>query len=391
MKSIIYHLSAILLTLASFTSSRAESPENVALRILESDPSMQSLYLDNEALKEALKTEANLPDPEIEGEYLFAPAGETNRWGAGLSWGLEWPGVYSARRNVNAGKIMVAEAGANMIKRERLIEIKRLLLDYVLQEKQLELLKNVNSVNDSIMTLAANAERGGEMTKIDLNKLKLERASLNSQIAEIMSGREETVSSLSSIYGGDCSALLKGMNCDFPALDPPSMNDGENSPEVIAARAEAEAAIKEEKAASMESLPGISIGYQHAFEEGIHFNGASLGISIPLFSSRNKKKAAKAATVAATHKAEAAKIAASEKIKGGLKRLSLLKNRIDEIRPILEDSGNNLLLMKAYKGGVITLIDYLNERNYFKQAGLDLLTLRYEAAITLLDLQQISD
>lgn len=203
MKSIIYHLSAILLTLASFTSSRAESPENVALRILESDPSMQSLYLDNEALKEALKTEANLPDPEIEGEYLFAPAGETNRWGAGLSWGLEWPGVYSARRNVNAGKIMVAEAGANMIKRERLIEIKRLLLDYVLQEKQLELLKNVNSVNDSIMTLAANAERGGEMTKIDLNKLKLERASLNSQIAEIMSGREETVSSLSSIYGGD--------------------------------------------------------------------------------------------------------------------------------------------------------------------------------------------
>ncbi len=36
---------------------------------------------------------------------------------------------------------MVAEAGANMIKRERLIEIKRLLLDYVLQEKQLELLK----------------------------------------------------------------------------------------------------------------------------------------------------------------------------------------------------------------------------------------------------------
>ena len=31
------------------------------------------------------------------------------------------------------------------------------------------------------------------------------------------------------------------------------MNDGENSPEVIAARAEAEAAIKEEKAASMES------------------------------------------------------------------------------------------------------------------------------------------
>lgn len=148
-----------------------------------------------------------------------------------------------------------------------------------------------------------------------------------------MSGREETVSSLSSIYGGDCSALLKGMNCDFPALDPPSMNDGENSPEVIAARAEAEAAIKEEKAASMESLPGISIGYQHAFEEGIHFNGASLGISIPLFSSRNKKKAAKAATVAATHKAEAAKIAASEKIKGGLKRLSLLKTELTKFAP----------------------------------------------------------
>ncbi len=37
------------------------------------------------------------------------------------------------------------------------------------------------------------------------------------------------------------------------------MNDGENSPEVIAARAEAEAAIKEEKAASMESLPAYPL------------------------------------------------------------------------------------------------------------------------------------
>ncbi len=78
MKSIIYHLSAILLTLASFTSSRAESPENVALRILESDPSMQSLYLDNEALKEALKTEANLPDPGNRGR-VSVRAGRRNQ------------------------------------------------------------------------------------------------------------------------------------------------------------------------------------------------------------------------------------------------------------------------------------------------------------------------
>ena len=282
-------ISLLLTAVSTCLSSHAEQahtgdPEKIAMLILNADPSILAARLDNEALGEALKTEGNLPDPEIEGEYLFAPSGETNRWGAGISWGLEWPGVYSARRDENKGKLASARASMSMAATQRLTEIKRLLLDYVFQDKQLDVLHNVKGINDSIMALAAKAEHGGEMTRLDLNKLRIESAALNARIADIMANRAATIVSISEIYGQDCSALLSGMVCEFPDLTPPQSPDMEDSPSVAAANAEVAAAIKGEKVASMEGLPGISFGYQHAFEEGLHFNGASLGVSIPIFS-----------------------------------------------------------------------------------------------------------
>ena len=91
---------------------------------------------------------------------------------------------------------------------------------------------------------------------------------------------------------------------------------------------------------------------------------------------------------AARQKAESAKLSATENFNGNLRKLGLLKSQIDETAPLLEETDNLTLLMKAYRGGVITLIDYLNERSYFTEAELDLISLRYTAASTLLDLQQ---
>lgn len=381
-------ISALLLAGAPL-SAQTLSPADVAAKILTASPQTHADALGVTSLAESLKTESNLPDPEIEGEYLFAPSGETNRWGAGISWGIEWPGVYSARKNDARGKVAAAEAAAEAARQERLIEIKRLLLDYVLIEKQLAVLKEVGNANDSIMLLSKKAEGHGEMTRLDINKLKLEQASLNSNMAGLLNDRAETITALDLLYGADCSPLLKEMVCEFPDVSLP-MDKWEvlQSPSVVAANAEAEASRGALKIASAESYPGLSIGYQHAFEEGLHFNGASVGISIPVFSSRNKKTAAKAAIAEAEYKVEMAKADAESEVAGSVKKIAILSRQIDEMAPVVENPENATMLMKAYRGGIITLIDYLNERNYFTNATLELLTLRHSAATALLNLQR---
>ncbi len=388
----LYRVLAFLPTVvvAAFSlPAQSLSPSDVAVKILTASPQTHADALGITSLAESLKTESSLPDPEIEGEYLFAPSGETNRWGAGISWGIEWPGVYSARKNDAKGKLSAAEAVAALARQERLIEIKRLLLDYVLIEKQLAVLKEVGNANDSIMLLSKKAEGHGEMTRLDINKLKLEQASLNSNMASLLNDKAEILTALDLLYGTDCSPLLKEMVCEFPDVSLP-MDKWEvlQSPSVVAANAEAEASRGAMKIASAESYPGLSIGYQHAFEDGVHFNGASVGISLPVFSSRNKKNAAKAAIAEAEYKVEMAKADAESEVVGSVRKIAILTKQIDEMAPVVENPENTTMLMKAYRGGVITLIDYLNERNYFTNAALELLTLRHSAATALLNLQR---
>lgn len=369
-------------------SSQPLTPADVAMKILEASPATHANALGIASLSESLKTESNLPDPEIEGEYLFAPGDEKNRWGAGISWGIEWPGVYSARRREVRGKMSAAEAASYKARRERLTEIKRLLLDYVLAEEQLKILKGIKDSNDSITALSEKAERHGELTRLDFNKLRLEQAILSGSMSAVLNSRQEALTQLNIIYGEDCSSLLKSMECSLPEVAVPAEKvDYLQSPAVQTAKAEADASKEALNVARTEAYPGLSIGYQHAYEDGVHFNGATLGISIPLFSSRGKKAAARAALTESEFKVEKAAAEAKAEVEGAERKLIILCRQIEEMWPVVNDPGNTELLMKAYRGGVITLIDYLNERNYFTNASLELVSLRYEAAKLLLDME----
>lgn len=367
-------------------SAQTLTPSEVAVKILETSPATRADKLGLASLSESLKTESNLPDPEMEGEYLFAPGDEKNRWGAGVTWGIEWPGVYSARREEAMGKLTAAETAMEGERHLRLIEIKRRLLDYVLAEKKLAVLGEIGAANDSIMALSQKAERHGELTRLDMNKLRLEQASLRSAILAARDAREEAVAWLNVAYCNDCSPLLEMMACELPEIIVPADFDTAQSSSVAAARAEAEAAKRGLKVAKAEDYPSLSIGYQHAFEDGIHFNGASVGISVPLFSSRGKKAAAKAAIAEAEFKAEKAAAEAGMETEASRRRLAILAQQIEEMSAVINDADNVGLLMKAYRGGVITLVDFLNERNYFTNAALDLLSRRHAAANLLLDL-----
>lgn len=372
------------LLLAGSLYTNAESLKSTALRILTESPEYLTETYSLESVKANLKTESNLPDPELGGEYLVAPVKEDNRWAAELNWGIEWPGVYSARGKEGDMKINAARENIEAQRAERLAEITDLLLDYVRCRKKLALLDELSQNNDAIYHLAEQATKGGELTVLDLNKVKLEYANIRVAKATLIDEEAEIIAGLSQIYGKDCTGLLGQMECAFPAVTIPSEAEiaaiKDTAPAVKAAMAEAEAARKRKDVAKMEALPSLSVGYKHAFEEGTHFNGATLGISIPMFSSRGKQKAAKADILEAEIKAEAAAAGTVSEAMASYRRLKLITEQIAEIAPIVENSDYNATLLKAYEGGLITLIDYIAERNFFTNAAIELVGLRHNAA-----------
>lgn len=376
-------------SLFSFSVS-ALTPEETAVAILTESPQIKEWAMTHEASAIAIQSVANLPDPEIEGEYLFAGNGEQNRWGAGISWGIEWPGVYSARRNEARSRLMVEAMNTVKDIIAKKIEIKQLLFDYILQQKQLDLFHSINALNDSISRVAEKAGRKGELTILDINKLKIERAAVTSQIAEIMDARASTLTSLDAICGFSCDSLLRSMVCEFPHIEIPDTTGIykaiADSPEAMACGYEIKAMHDAARVVKMESLPGFNIGYKHAFEDDTHFNGASLGISLPIFSSRKKKKAIEAQTVVAEYKALATIDVLQAEIMGNVRRLTILKEQIGELSSVLDDDSNKKILIDAYKKGSISLLDFLNEQKYLIEATQALLTLRHAAASTRLQL-----
>lgn len=384
MRSFFAILTVAALLCAVSLGVRAESLNATAVRILTESPNYKSQDFSLQAAQLDLATSSNLPDPELKGEYLVLPSDVDNRWTAELSWGVEWPGVYNARSNEAKSQLNVAQLATTAKRLEQLYEIKLLLIDYVECSLKLKLLDTLNQNNDSIFHLAEQASRGGEMTVLDLNKVKLEYANIRSARALLIDQQAQIITELSQTLGKDCSPMIEDMDCDFPPADIPTQEQisaiCEAAPEILSVLAEAESARKAKSVAKMEALPSISLGYKHAFEDGMHFNGATFGISLPIFSSRGKQKAVNASIAEAEFTAEAKAAEIEAELLETRKRLVLLEQQINEISPLIENADYNSALLKAYKGGVLTLIEYISDRNYFTTAALELASLRASAA-----------
>lgn len=360
------------------------SIEDTALKILVESPGFTSDLYSLKSLEANLKTSSNLPDPEIGGEYLFAPEKDDNRWAAEISWGLEWPGVYGARSRESNTRISAADKAVYAGRVEKLVEIKDLLLDYIQCRQKLDLLERLTQNNEKIYQIAQESAKGGELTLLDINKIKIEYANIKGARATLLEEKRVILESLTEISGKDCSELLKTLDCRFPDIFIPSDMDLESlkadAPSLQAAAAAADIVKQGKKVTKMEALPSLSIGYKHQYEEGMHFNGAMLGISIPIFSSRGKRKAIEAEIIEADYKLESTAMTAEAEVNTILKTLRVLKEQVDEITPLVESIDYNKTLLRAYEEGLITLLDYLTELNYFTNASLELVNLRHAAA-----------
>lgn len=386
------HIFIICISFFSTLDISALTINETAYEILKNSPGYKYDMYSLEAASKSLATESNLPDPELGGEYLVLPSDVDNRWAVELTWGLEWPGVYGARSREAKSKLSAAEKEILSQRADKLAEIKDLLLDYIRTQKKLLILDELSQNNDTIYRLAEQASRGGEMTVLDLNKVRLEYANIRVAKATLLDEKGEIISSLNEIYGADCEPVLSQMVCEFPKIEMPSQQEldliSQNAPSIQLAKAQADAARMGKRVAKMEALPSITFGYKHAFEDAMHFNGAVLGVSLPIFSSKGKKKAADAEIAAADFKLETVRQEIENEALASIKRLETITQQINEIAPIIENADYNDALLKAYKGGAITLIEYISDRNYFTTAAVELVSLRHNAAKTLAFLQR---
>jgi outer membrane protein TolC len=381
------------MSLAVCAQSQQLSQREALLEILQNNTELQSLAAQNKASALSLTDEASsLADPQIDFEHLWGKTSDDNRWNVGVSQSFDWPGVYAKRRAAAKaqGDAMAYLYDAQCL--EIVQQAKAAMIDAVYANKRLAMLREVKENIDKLSSLVQEGYDKGELTVLDVKKLKLESFTITTQISEVEQEFTEAISVLFALNASkDMRIDLQNYMAEqFLSLDAYLDQVATNDPQVLAAKQSAEAAKLSAKAASASRLPGFSLGYRHAYEDGMHFNGFSVGVNLPLFS---RRKAAQVATLEA-QSASFDAISASTKVQTQMialhRDVTRERKMLDELGTVTLDDTYPSLLMMAYKGGQINALNYLLELNYFIEARTNLLNTEHCMRLDLARLNRYS-
>ena len=389
MKKTIISFMGVCLALSVQGMTFDEILQNVA----SNNPSLAVSSAKINAEKSAMKSENNLPDPEIGFEHKWGNEG--TKWGVDISQSFEWPGVYSSRKKA-INKATQALDYLNQANRlDKLIEIKLLLIDIVNTHKQLALMNKIDSQINSLIIKYQQGFNNGEVSRLDINKLNIEKINISREINQLNNQKNELEAILLQENGGnDISVIISSLNeYSNEVILPKEKYEEllrENDPEMAQFSLMAQSNELNAKVVKMSKFPGFSVGYKLENELGTYFNGFSIGITLPTFSQRHKS-----ATIKATQ--ELISLQNKEFEIGKLAQLNVqrenairLFQEMENYRPTLENQDNITLLKKALDGGQINLITYIQEVNFFLEAQQNYLDVEYRYYQTLASLNRYS-
>lgn len=364
--------------------------DNIVDRIVSNNPDVESAMANARAETSSLASENNLSDPEIEGDYLIGPSSANNRWGVSISQSFDWPGVYKARSMANATASNAYNLMAASTRLEKRFEITNGLIDYVNEAKNIKLLEEVLHNLDTLYKSYEKGYSHGEFTILDVNTLKIERVRVIGQLRQWNSRHEDTMRSLSMLNGGnDCAPLVKELD-EYPIVRLKDLeyylSSVEKDPLIKSNSEMTNYSNDMARVASLSKYPGFSIGYTHNYEEGMHFNGITVGVTIPVFSQRHKVQAAKDRALAYETANMAYRVNRTSKVAAAYSRVNSLNEDISLLGPIFETTDNMTILKKSLDGGQISILSYIEGMNYFLLARQDYLDLQYRYNIAVAEL-----
>lgn len=329
----------------------------------------------------AARSENALEGPELEFEHLWASGSSDKKWNIGVTQEFSYPGLYSARSRAAEASAEASRLVLLGVKAAKALAAKLAIIDLVNAYARLRYYREVGANLDRIAALVQKSYDLGESTILDQRKTRLalidNRRTVTDLLADIATLRA-TLQGLGAAVPDDDAVFA-----DYPVQS--CEKPGRESDALLYAIHDAEAAASEArlKAVRMEAIPSLAVGYRHAFEENRHFNGFSVSLRLPSFSQGKRREAARLQAEALAFETEARIVEETSENAGLYEAAVKLGEGMDEYRTLSADNSYLDLLAKAYDGGEINVIDYLNEVNLFTAARLNYLDLQYRYNLTL--------
>ena len=343
---------------------QAQSIDQVLQSIEQNNKELQSQTQLLKAQKMENRTANNLPDPTVSYSSFYkngAGSGHGTEFVA--SQGFDFPTQYITRNRQADLANEAIDKQQQAFRRDVLLKAKILCLDLILlnQEKALMDIRKKNA--DELEALYNQRLEAGDANILEVNKIKMERMNVQTEVAQNNAAHRSALQSLLSM---NSNLPLEFADTQYPQVktitDFNTLRD-----EVIASDLDLQAMAFVTRAAEKKVLvdkqnwlPKLEAGFRRNTDSEMSMNGFVIGASIPLFSNRKKVQIAKTQALSAQLMQEDARLQIENNLMALYNEMQQLKEAMDTYdMPLLYKSID--LLKQALKEGQISLIEYFVE------------------------------
>ena len=354
----------IMLMLCLPIGMQAQNIDQVLQSIEANNKELLSQKQLTKAQKMENRTENNLPDPTVSYSSFYKNgAGPGHGTELVATQGFDFPTQYITRNRQAEMENEAIDLQQQAFRRDVLLRAKNLCLDLILlnQEKALMDIRMKNA--DELEALYAKRLEAGDANILEVNKIKMERMNVQTEVAQNHASHRNALQSLLAMNGN--------MPVEFSESTYPEVKEildyNQLRDEVVASDYSLQAAVAFTRAAEKQVsvdkqnwLPKLEAGFRRNTDTGMSMNGFVVGGSIPLFSNRKKVQIAKAQAISAQLMQEDALLHVENNLMALYNEMTQLKEAMHAYDvPLMYRSLD--LLKQALTEGQISLIEYFVE------------------------------
>lgn len=348
---------------AAVVSAKAQDINSVLKSVEQNNMELKALLKGNEAADIENKSQNTLEDLSIEYSPFFQS--ETSGIASSelvITQGFDFPTLYGARKKAGQLQRNVLDMQYQTARRDILVNAKKLCLDIINYNKQKQLLQERRKNADELLAMFELKFKNGDATSLELNKIKLDRMNLETELVQADTKHANAMQQLQALNGGLPIEVNMTEYPQAPADDEVTMYEKAVATDwtVRTAQASVLAAEQDVKVNKQSWIPKFEIGYRRNTEGDNASNGFLIGGSIPLFSSKNKVKIAKARQTEAVMQHANARINAENSARTMINQMKQLKASADAYdMPLMRQTLK--LLRTAVENGEISVTEYYVE------------------------------
>lgn len=367
-----------LLALTIWVNANAQSNvETVLASVEKNNKSLVASRQFWEAKKLEYKTGLTLPNPTVQGQYLFgSPAAAGDQTDIFIVQPFDFPTTYKKRRQLAEVQGAVSTSAIAAKRQDLLLEAKLTCLEMVYRNKL--------AAHYDRRKLELEKLRGDFQTKLDrgdgnildVNKTRLQLLEINQLQQENALEIQKLQTHLTELNGGEVVVFQDTIYPPLPEIQAFEIVEKEyEAADPLRQNLEQEKRIAEKQLELSKAwrLPKFEAGYHYQGILGQRFNGIHAGVTLPIWEQKFRTQQQQAQVAFSEMQLQSHLNEHFFEIKELYDRQAALRKSLEEYRSAISSVSNTALLDKALLLGEITVIEYFLETSFYQNAMLHFL------------------